>query len=84
MTVSTFFMLYTALMGNRIPHVRRVIPEKSHRSIRPNRRNVTASRPILSTSSGSLVCIKGGNQPNKESDIRGGGLSPTWYLTLGS
>jgi hypothetical protein len=58
--------------------------EKRCRNIRRKRRKATASRPILSTSSGSLVLIKGGIQPKRLSDIRGGCLLPTWYLTLGS
>lgn len=56
----------------------------SQRISRRNRRNATASRPILSRSSGSFVCRRGGSQPHNESDMRGGGLSPSWYLTLGS
>ena len=45
---------------------------------------MAASRPIFSTSTGSLVCTRGDIQPKIESDIRGGCLSPMWYLTFGS
>lgn len=65
-------------------HVRRAMPVNNHRMRRRKRRKTTASRPILSRSSGSFVCISGGSHPHRESDIRGGGLSPSWYLTLGS
>jgi len=64
-------------MGTRTAHVRTEMPAKSQRMRRRKRRKVTASRPILSSNSGSFVFMRGGNQPNKESDIRGGGLSPT-------
>lgn len=75
--VDTCLRLYVTLMGMSTPHVTNAIAEKSLRNMRRNRRNITASRPILSTSSGSLVLISGGNQPNKLSDMRGGPLSPT-------
>jgi len=71
-------------MGMSTPHATIAMQEKRCRDIRRKRRKVTASRPILSTSSGSLVLIKGGIQPKRLSDIRGGCLLPTWYLTLGS
>jgi len=71
-------------MGIRTAQVKRDIHVNSHRMRRRKRRNVTASRPILSSNSGSFVRNRGGNQPNIESDIRGGGLSPSWYFTFGS
>ena len=72
------------LMGTRIQQARPATPVKSHRKSRRKRRKATASRPILSRSSGSLVYTKGGSQPKRESDILGGVLLPSWYLTLGS
>ena len=72
------------LMGIRVAQQRTEIAVNIQRSILRNRRNVTASGPILSRSSGSLVWMSGGSQPKSESDMFGGFLSPTWYLTLGS
>ena len=57
--------------------MRRVIPVKRDRRRRRKRKKATASRPILSKSSGSLVWMSGGSQPNRESDIWGGGLLPS-------
>ncbi len=71
-------------MGMRTAQVNRETPVNNQRMRRKKRRKVTASRPILSSNSGSFVFIRGGNQPKIESDIRGGGLSPSWYFTLGS
>ena len=65
------------LMGIRIEQARPAAPVKSHRKSLRKRRKATASRPILSRSSGSLVNTKGGSQPKSESDIRGGGLLPS-------
>jgi hypothetical protein len=64
------------LMGIRMPQVRPAAPVKSHRRSLRKRRKATASRPILSRSSGSLVNTNGGSQPNIESVIWGGGLLP--------
>ena len=71
-------------MGTRIVRVKRDTHVNSQRMRRRKRRKVTASRPILSSNSGSLVWNRGGSQPNMESDIRGGGLLPSWYFTFGS
>ena len=72
------------LMGMRTAQVRRDMERKSQRIMRRKRRNMAASKPILSMSSGSLVWMRGETQPKIPSEIRGGLLSPTWYLTLGS
>jgi len=71
-------------MGIKIPQQRMEMAVNVQRIILRKRRYVTASGPIFLSSSGSLVCMSGGSQPKRESDIFGGFLSPTWYLTLGS
>ena len=84
LSLATCRTLYTTLIGISAEQAITAIIVKSHRSIRRNRRNATASSPTLSSNSGSLTYSSGGSHPKAESEIFGGGLSPTWYFTLGS
>jgi hypothetical protein len=69
-------------MDMRMAQVRRAM-EKRYRNMGSKRKKATVSTPILSTSLGFFVFTKG-IQSKRLSDIRGGHLSPTWYLTFGS